>query len=282
MKRTLSIMNGSSCSKRVGNTKRPSPCKHYCFTLNNYTVSDIKNILDSIGSDGTIYRTNPKYIFQEEEGDSGTPHLQGYINFDRKVRATSVFKWEGSERIHWEICRSPKHAINYCRKPEGRIGDVYTNIEFPEEIRVVSDKSLRPWQNSVIDLVEGDRDPRKIYWYYDYAGNTGKTQLAKYLVVKKQALVLSGKAVDMKYGVIKYIEKHNGVAPKIIIFDIPRCCKDFISYQGIEEVKNGLFFSSKYESDMCVYNPPHVICFANDMPAVDRLSTDRWEIIEIK
>lgn len=278
---TIILDDGSNGSTRVGNTKRPSPAKHWCFTLNNYTTEDIENILGSIGSDGSTFGSKPKYIFQEEEGEEGTPHLQGYINFDRKVRPKNVFKWERAQRIHWEVARSPKHAINYCRKEQGRTGSVYTNIEFPEEIQVIADTALQPWQNAVIDICDGDRDPRKIYWFYDYAGNTGKTQLAKYLVVKKNALVLSGKGSDMKYGVIKYIEKNNGIAPKIIIFDIPRCCKDFISYQGIEEVKNGLFFSSKYESDMCIYNPPHVICFANDMPALDKLSKDRWALYDI-
>lgn len=272
---------GSTGSERVGNTKRPSPSKHYCFTLNNYKESDIKNIIGSIGSDGSRFGTEPKYIFQEETGEDGTPHLQGYVNFDRKVRPIGLFNWEGSERIHWEKCRSPKHAINYCKKEETRTGNVYTNIEFPEEVVVIDEQNLKTWQRNVINIVEGDRDPRKIHWYYDYEGNTGKTQLSKYLVVKHKALILSGKSSDMKYGVISYMQKHNGIAPKIIIFDIPRCSKEFISYQGIEEVKNGLFFSGKYESDMCVYNPPHVVCFANDVPDFTKLSRDRWEVTQI-
>lgn len=275
------LSDGSMGSTRVGNTKRPSPSKHYCFTLNNYKESDINDIIGSICSDGTAYGTNPKYIFQEETGEDGTPHLQGYINFDRKVRPIGLFKWENAKRIHWEKCRSPKHAINYCRKKESRTGNVYTNIEFPEEVVVIDKETLRTWQKEVLDIIHGERDPRKIYWYYDYKGNTGKTQLSKYLVVKEKALVLSGKAADMKYGVISYMAKNNGIAPKIIIFDIPRCSHDFISYQGIEEVKNGLFFSGKYESDMCVYNPPHVICFANNIPDYDKLSKDRWEVTQI-
>ncbi len=274
--------DGSVGSERVGNTRRPSPSKHWCFTVNNYNSEDIIKIIGSIGSSGLDYGCSPKYIFQEETGENGTPHLQGYVNFDRKVRANCVFKWPRAKRIHWEKCRSPKHAINYCRKEQSRTGDVYSNIAFPETLCIIDRDSLRTWQKRVVAIVEGPRDPRKIYWFYDYIGNSGKTQLTKFLCSTSDALVLSGKSADMKYGVISYIGKHNGCAPKIIIFDIPRSSKDFISYQGIEEVKNGIFFSGKYESDMCLYNPPHVICFANDLPCLEKLSMDRWAIKEIK
>jgi hypothetical protein len=171
--------------------------------------------------------------------------------------------------------------MEYCRKNDSRVGDVYTNIEFAEEVEVVDEEEMHPWQKGVLNILDQPRDPRKVYWIFDYEGNSGKTQLSKYLVVKRRALVLGGKANDLKYGVLKYMEKH-GVAPKIIIFDVPRCSQDFISYQGIEEVKNGLFFSGKYESDMVVYNPPHVICFANNGPIRDKLSKDRWCIKEIR
>ena len=132
----------------------------------------------------------------------------------------------------------------------------------------------------MLDIIKGERCPRTVYWYYDYVGNTGKTQLSKYLCVKEEALILGGRSADMKYGVIKFIEK-KGYAPRLIIFDIPRSSRDYVSYQGIEEIKNGLFFSGKYESDMCVFNNPHVICFANSPPEIEKLSRDRWVIRDI-
>ena len=92
--------------------------------------------------------------------------------------------------------------------------------------------------------------------------------------------LLSGKATDMKYGIIKYKEK-NGVFPDIIIFDIPRSSQQFVSWAGIEEIKNGMFFSAKYESDMVVFDNPHVICFANEEPDYNKLSKDRWKVKKI-
>jgi hypothetical protein len=49
----------------------------------------------------------------------------------------------------------------------------------------------------------------------------------------------------------------------------------------MENVKDGLFFSTKYESGMVRYNPPHVIVFANVPPDVTKMSADRWVIKEI-
>jgi hypothetical protein len=47
--------------------------------------------------------------------------------------------------------------------------------------------------------------------------------------------------------------------PDPIIYDVPRTAENFVNYGVLEQVKNGLFFSSKYESEMAVFNPPHVI-----------------------
>jgi hypothetical protein len=47
---------------------------------------------------------------------------------------------------------------------------------------------------------------------------------------------------------------------------------------ALEPVKNGLFFSSKYGSEMAVFNPPHVICFANFKPKEVAMSADRWKV----
>jgi hypothetical protein len=99
------------------------------------------------------------------------------------------------------------------------------------------------------------------------------------LVCKKKALVLSSKSADMKYGIVKYIEKH-GHAPQIIIIDVPRSVDlNFLSYTGIEEVKNGCFFSPKYECDMVCFNSPHVIIFANEPPNALKCSADRWKVV---
>ena len=50
---------------------------------------------------------------------------------------------------------------------------------------------------------------------------------------------------------------------------------------SIEEIKNGCFASSKYESKMVIMNSPHILCFANELPDTQKLSRDRWNLHDL-
>lgn len=257
--------DGSIGSMGVGNTKRPPASIHWCFTYNNYSEE---------GKEKLLARLAPhKYVFQEE--DEGTPHLQGYVAFAKKMRP---LEYVGIPEIHWEKCRSPKNAIAYCSDEQKRKGEIWSNLPIQKPLKLITE--LRQWQQNTLELLEKEPDDRTIYWIWDEHGGTGKSVFAKYLCATKNAIILSGKGSDMKYGIISYIEKH-GAAPDIIVIDIPRSNLNFLSYTGIEEIKNGCFFSPKYESGMCLFNCPHVVCFANERPVIEYMSEDRWKIKNI-
>jgi len=252
---------------KSGNTKQISPSKHWFFTCNNYTNNEI----DIICSNSSIKR----YVFQEETGENGTPHLQGYINFNKKVRPKSVFS---STKFHWEKVIDIKGAVQYCQKEETRTGKTYTKgIMLIEPIKCLKYEQLYQWQSHIVDLCNGPVDDRAINWYYEYKGNVGKSALVRYLVLKHNAILVSGKSADIKYQVKQFVDKHM-TGPKIILYDIPRTAKDYVNYTALEEIKNGVFASNKYESSMVVINPPHFICFSNFEPNYDAVSLDRWRI----
>ena len=100
--------------EKFGNTKQISPAKHWVFTLNNYTKDNINTICEE--------RSTKRYSFQEEIGESGTPHLQGYLEFITKRRPLSVFKDLGA---HWEKCKNVKASIAYTQKADTRAGKLY-------------------------------------------------------------------------------------------------------------------------------------------------------------
>ncbi len=267
-------MSSSRSNRRFGNNRQISPAKNWYFTYNNYKDEDIIKIIDIISSN------NPgsKYIFQEETGEEGTRHLQGYIGFAKKIRPKGLFK---EFIIHWTKCRNVKLAIAYCHKADTRTGNVYSNIKYDKDIKVIAREDFHMWQEEIVAILEEPPSDRTIHWYWEEVGNTGKTAISKWLAVTKGALVLSGKGTDMKYGIVKYKEKM-GYFPEIIIFDIPRSCHNYVSWGAIEAIKNGMFFSAKYESEMCVFNSPHVVYFANVSPDMSLLSNDRWNIVKIK
>lgn len=171
--------------------------RSFCFTLNNYTEEEVEQ----------VKTWDCKYlIFGKEVGESGTPHLQGYVSLANAKTLTALKKLQA--RAHWEIARgTPKQASEYCEKDgdvfekgtrplsrveigqkeadrwegaykaveEGRLEDVpkdilctkLKNIEYAvERIRVAKRK---------LDTLEGDLDHE---WYYGPTG-TGKSRKAR-------------------------------------------------------------------------------------------------------
>ena len=64
-------------------------------------------------------------------------------------------------------------------------------------------------------------------------------------------------------------------------FDLCRSSTEHINYEVIESIKNGIFNSYKYESVMRMYKSPKVVCFMNNMPKMEALSADRYQIEEL-
>lgn len=262
----------------LGNTKPASKqgiqLIHWFMTWNNYTEESVEMI------ETKMKGLSKAYVFQKEVGESGTPHLQGYFHLKKKMRWSEFGLPQG---IHWEKCASPKDAIAYCSKEDTRAADTqpYTfNVCIPKPLKCLSKEQLYPWQAEIVTLCEQEPNDRTIYWYWDKIGNIGKSQLVRYLCVHHKALMVSGKGADMKYLCVKYNEKH-GVFPSVLIFDIPRSAANYVSYTGMEEIKNGCFASTKYECDMVVMNPPHMICFANFEPEYETMSQDRWVVTHL-
>ncbi len=262
---------GSDGSRLQGNTNpgaRITASKYWVFTYNNYDLSYVEEMY----CNSKIAR----FAAQEEVGENGTPHIQGCLELTAKGRPLEVFK---TKNVHWEKMKGRfEQAVDYCTKDETKKegGKVWLKgCVRTEPIRLIEPMG---WQLELVKRIP-EMIPRKIYWYWDAYGNKGKSKLLKYLVVKENALCLSGKAADMKFGVMNLVQK--GTPPRLVLIDVPRACEGYISYTGIEEVSNGCFFSSKYESGMCVFNDPIVIVFANIPPDTAKMSKDRWDITDI-
>lgn len=78
----------------------------FCYTLNNYTEEEYNDLI------------NLKCDYQiiaKEVGESGTPHLQGYIEFKSPKQFSVLIKF--NSRIHWEPrYGSQMSAVDYCKK----------------------------------------------------------------------------------------------------------------------------------------------------------------------
>lgn len=263
--------SGNTVNAAPNSKKQGTEAVNWLFTFNNYEESDIARLESIFNSECKLY------VFQEETGENGTPHLQGVISLlGRGQRLSALKKWDPS--IHWEKCRSLNNSIKYCCKLETRTGNVYFKNIKPSLIKdTIEVEEPYGWQLVVTDIIEKKPDKRSIHWFVDERGNMGKSTLCKYLVVKHNALLLNGKCNDMFHMLSKHDNK------KLILVDIPRCTQEFrIDYGAIEQIKNGLMFSGKYEGSQIVFNCPHVIVFSNNYPDTSKMSSDRWKIYKIR
>lgn len=78
----------------------------WCFTLNSWTPDH----------EDTLKTVPCKYlVYGKEKGQSGTPHLQGFITFSKPKRLSALKKI--SDTAHWEITKGTSlQASDYCKK----------------------------------------------------------------------------------------------------------------------------------------------------------------------
>ena len=257
-----------------GTPARNTKHRSWCFTWNNYSSEEVTYLTNKL--------KNEKYLFGEEKGNSGTPHLQGTVNFKSPRSFSSVRKI--FKNNHIEVCKNWQASLNYCSKD----GETYTNIESKKtrNVRLLEDEyeniTWRPWQEKVISILNTKPNNRTINWIWETNGNVGKSFLAKYLYLKYDAIIADGKKDNVFNQIKLWIDTHkDNKDPTIILLDIPRYNKDYINYGMLEQIKNGMIYSGKYEGGVCVFKSPHVIIFSNDRPDTSYMSIDRWNIINI-
>lgn len=263
-------------SKKTKETKS----RGWVFTINNYTDKDIEMTqnLSNVAEWG---------VCGKEVGKSGTPHLQGAVYFKNARAMKAVAKL--LPRAHLEVMRGRKDHQNYCIKDEDLAWCHNFNPsgeEEPEDEWIVDDpfEEFKPneWQKELLEeIVPYKQVKRKVIWYHDEGGNSGKTTFAEHMASAHDALVVEGKAQDIQYA-IAAMKKDGKRPPRYVILNVPRSANGHLSYKALEQIKDGMFFSTKYESGMImIKHKPTVIVFANIEPDYSALTADRWDVRKI-
>lgn len=252
----------------IGNTiqSRINQLTKWCFTFNNYTIGDIERL------ETCFKKICKKYVFQEETGKNGTPHLQGAIWLLKKMRYT---EFELTKKIHWEKMNNEEASLNYCQKNDTRTGKVFT-FGFPKPIKTI--EKLYPWQVEIENIFKSEPDGRSVYWYWENTGGVGKSSFCKYMYVKHKAITIQGGKLADIMNIIFNLDMDE---TKMLIIDVPRNNGNNISYSAVECILNGMITNTKFETGVKVFNPPHVVILSNFEPDTEKLSADRWKIKEI-
>lgn len=213
-------------------------------------------------------------VWQIEKGESGNLHIQLTMSLREKKRLTWL-KNHFSKIAHCEEVKALDKAFDYCQKSETRVAGPYY---WPEQVNTTAIEDdlagveLYEWQRKIIEIIKEKPHPRKIHWIVDQIGNKGKTSLVRHILLNYEAVLLDGNKKDMAYA-------WNG--EPIVLFNFSRSKEGKVSYDALESLKDGVIFSSKYESKQKIFNRPHVVCFANWTPDIERMSLDRWEVLSL-
>lgn len=128
---------------------------------------------------------------------------------------------------------------------------------------------LRQWQHDIIEELKGPVHPRKIIWFYDFDGYHGKSWLNRYLMCNFGGIEMPNKSQDVYY-------LYQG--QPIVMWDLARTAQERVPYEAIEKVKDGKVINTKYVPENKIFDPPHVLIFANYEPNEQAWSKDRYDI----
>lgn len=221
--------------------------------------------------------------FQLERGVEGTLHFQGAAKWRSQVRGSTLtrsFPGIWLERLHdWDM--------TYGTKEESRVDGPWAwGCIIPRPILARSPSDLYPWQKVLFDRLSKPCDEdRKVLWIWESDGCRGKSSLAKTLRIalgEGAVLSLGGDTKDVAHAIRQVVKPLKGPQLhdlQVVIFDLERT--DTVPYDILGKIKDGWLFSPKYDSADVLFAPVHVVCFANYPPDNARISTDRWEIIEL-
>ena len=141
---------------KKGKKREQNGAQRWLFVWNNYPENWLA--LMAPGLEGC------QWIAGYEVGDQGTPHIQGYAEFPKKVRPAG---YKGMpKQIHWgddegKPCRGDRASnVAYCAKDHKKAGGT---LPWP---RLLPTIELYGWQLDAKEMYESEPDKRTIFWYW--------------------------------------------------------------------------------------------------------------------
>lgn len=135
---------------------------------------------------------------------------------------------------------------------------------------------FREWQSSLDTILSFTPDDRKILFYVDPVGGQGKSWYQRFKLTSDPdnvQLLSAGKRDDIAHAVDEQ--------KSIFFFNVPRGGMEFMPYTVLEQIKDRVLFSPKYNSRCKTFKKPnHVVVFCNEMPDLNKMSTDRYYVHE--
>lgn len=174
-------------------------------------------------------------------------------------------------------CKTVQEVMRLATRPGDALGLVTL---FEHKVKPKADAPIleHKWQLDLINELQGEPHKRKIIWYYDPSGSTGKSDVGLFASFNELALIMSQIGGDRDGGQLIETAITNGWNGRAIIIDLPRQGEHRSIYSPLEAMKNGLITNVKYKGGNSSFPRPHIVVMANFLPRVHELSLDRWDI----
>lgn len=289
----------------------PNGAKRYVFTINNPTDDDEQRLGDlsesvkylvfgrEVGENGT-YHLQGYVIFNERKTFANaksaiSPRAHVEISRGTPAQASTYAKKDGDfeefgelpvgqgKRTDWD--RLKEWLVGLGRRPSQR----ELILEFPglmakydgavrnyvsallPQIQLTSGTPRDDWQRELEELLVEEPDDRSIRFFVDEQGGKGKTWFCQYMMSNYPDSVQYlrvGKRDDLAYAIDENCS--------IFLFDIPRSSMEYLQYNILEQIKDRMIFSPKYNSCLKILPAKaHVVVFSNEFPDESKLSEDR-------
>lgn len=243
--------------------------RRVCFTLNNPTEEEketIRNLKDNI-----------RYmIVGEEVGEQGTPHLQGYIGFEKRKTFNSIKELIG-QRAHIESAKgNDEQNRKYCTKE----GQVLVETGTMQQV-----KSIDLQVKEAVKRKADGANPEEmieeyggIYIRYKKAIDEQCKEMAQFNV-SQQLKEEMGAAILKKWQelCVKEVEQQNDRSVAWYWEPTGNVGKTWLS-KWLVVMKNAVRFENGKSADIKYgYNGEHIVCFDLTRSQSDHIN---YEVIE--
>lgn len=159
---------------------------------------------------------------------------------------------------------------------QGPWSDITNGLIMPLYVKRMVDSGMWPWQRQVMESLDNP-DERSVNFVVDNGGKRGKSSLGMFLLCnglgRRLPPCLSYKDVMRKV--------MDTPTMKCYIVDLPRTIKPWKIidiFSAVEEIKNGHAWDDRYQWKEKTFEPPVIWMFANSLPDLSMLSSDRWKV----
>lgn len=292
--------------------------RRYCFTKNNYTDDDEQLLFEFGERESVVYlvygrelapTTGTKHL--QGFFILSSPQRITWLN-------TNLFQCHyevtrGTSQQAADYCKKENDFEEYGTFPAsaGKRTDIETIIEWIDEFgrdngRPPTDREIamaqpraflvyrnigqlarmrcpaptirvgepNDWQSELSERLSGDADDRTVDFFVDVTGGKGKTWFQQWYFSNnkdKTQLLGVGKRDDMAFAI--------DASKSVFFVNIPRGGMEYLQYTILEQLKDRMVFSNKYETVMKILTTvPHVVVFSNEEPDMNKMSLDRFNI----